>query len=55
MPEAKTIEQRALAAISNKADEIFVRLERIEEILKLRERRPAPPRPAGKGASAAAA
>lgn len=40
MPEAKTTE-RALVAISNKADEIFVRLEHIEALLK----RLAPPPP----------
>jgi hypothetical protein len=34
MPEAKTTEQRALAAISNKIDECSVRLEHVEALLK---------------------
>jgi hypothetical protein len=41
MPEAKTTEQRALAAISNKIDECSVRLEHLEALLK----RLAPPPP----------
>jgi hypothetical protein len=41
MAQAKTTEQRALAAISNKIDECSVRLEHLEALLK----RLAPPPP----------
>jgi hypothetical protein len=53
MAQEKTTEQRALAAISNKVDEVYVKIEHIEELLK--KRLGAPPPPSRKDASAAAA
>jgi hypothetical protein len=53
MAEAKTTEQRALAHISNKVDEVYVKIEQLEELLK--KRLAAPPPAARKDASAAAA
>lgn len=43
MAEAKSPEQRALAHISNKIDECYVKIEHMEELLK--KRLTAPPRP----------
>jgi hypothetical protein len=53
MSEAKSTEQRALVHISNKIDECYVKIEHLEELI--RKRLAAPPPPAGKDASAAAA
>jgi hypothetical protein len=52
MAQAKSTEQRALH-ISNKIDECYVKIEHLEELI--RKRLAAPPSPAGKDASAAAA
>jgi hypothetical protein len=52
MPEA-TIEDRRYARIANRLDEVYVKIEHLEELLK--KRLAAPPPPARKDASAAAA
>jgi hypothetical protein len=55
MPQAKTTEQRALAAIANKIDECYLKIERVEALLKkipLHCEHPSMARPAHHGSRA---